>query len=351
MSIFLGIVGCGRATQQLHLPALRFVPAVKVTALADVDLDQLKAAARQSPIAHRYAEVGRLLEDSELDAVAICTPPQTHAEFALAALAAGKHVLVEKPLALTIADGERMVRAGEASHKVCAVGFNLRCHRFVRRAREMIASGVLGEIHQVVTIWGSQMQHAPGMSAWRRVAARGGGALFEIGIHHIDACAFLLGDEIENVQMRGRSGSCEDESVSLLARTRRGVLLSSSFSQVTAPLNEFRILGDRGTLSFSLYHADSFSFSNLSQRSYGLGARLYRLGRLRELPELLRIARSGGDYLLSYREQWNRFAVATRGDAPPASSFADGLAALKVLHAAIQSREVDAGTAAGDPEK
>lgn len=339
MPILLGIIGCGRATQQLHLPALRFVPAIKVAALADVDLSRVETAAGQFPNARRYSEPGELLADSELKAVAICTPPQTHAELALGALAAGKHVLVEKPLALTIADGERMLRGAELSNKIAAIGFNLRCHRLVRRAGEVIASGALGEIHQMITMWGSQMQNDSKMPAWRRVEASGGGALFEIGIHHIDACAFLLGDEIENVQMRGRSGSCEHESVSLLARTRGGVLITSSFSQVTAPLNEFRILGDCGALSFSLYHADSFSFSNLSQRSYGLGARLHRLGRLRQFPELLRIARSGGDYLLSYREQWNRFAVATRGEAPPASSFADGLAALKVVHAALASRD------------
>lgn len=339
MSILLGIIGCGRAAQQLHLPALRFVPAIKVAALADVDLSRVETAARQFPNARRYSEPGELLADSELNAVAICTPPQTHAELALAALAAGKHVLVEKPLAVTIADGERMLRGAEMSNEIAAIGFNLRCHRLVRRAREMIASGALGGIHQMITMWGSQMQHDSKMPAWRRLEATGGGALFEIGIHHIDACAFLLEDKIDNVQMLARSGACDDESVSLLARTNGGVLISSSFSQVTAQLNEFRIVGDRGVLSFSLYRADSFAFTNLSQPSFGLRQRLNQLGRLREFPELLRVARGGGDYLLSYREQWNRFAAAVRGESVPASSFTDGLSALKVAHAALKSRK------------
>jgi len=338
-SIFLGIIGCGRAAQQFHLPALRFVPAIKVTALADVDLSRVESAARQFPNARRYSEADKLLADAELNAVAICAPPQMHAELALAALASGKHVLVEKPLALTIADGERMLRAAEMSNKIAAIGFNLRCHRLVRRAREMIASGALGEIHQIITMWGSQMQNDSKMPAWCRVELSGGGALFEIGIHHIDASAFLLDDKIDSVQMVGRSGACEQEIASLLARTNGGVLISSSFSQVTAPFNEFRIAGDRGALSFSLYRADSFAFANLLQPSFGLRPRLNQLSRLREFPELLRIARSGGDYLLSYREQWNRFAAAVRGESAPASSFADGLAALKVAHAALKSRE------------
>ena len=339
MPLVLGIIGCGRVSQRFHLPALRFVPAIKVAALADVDPSRVETVARQFSNARRYSEPGELLADSELNAVAICTPPQRHAELALAALAAGKHVLVEKPLAVTIADGERMLRGAEMSNKIAAIGFNLRCHRLVRRAREMIASGALGEIHQIVTAWGSQMQHNYKMPAWRRLEASGGGALFEIGIHHIDVCAFLLGDKIDNVQMLERSGLCEDESVSLLARTQGGVLISSSFSQVTVPFNEFRIVGGRGVLSFSLYRADSFAFTNLSQPTFGLRQRLNQLGRLREFPKLLRIARSGGDYLLSYREQWKRFAAAVRGEKPPASSFADGLTALKVAYAALKSRE------------
>ena len=339
MSISLGIIGCGRATQQFHLPALRFVPAIKVAALADVDLSRVEIAARQFPSARRYSEPSELLADSELNSVAICTPPQTHAELALAVLAADKHVLVEKPLAVTIADGERMLHGAERSNKIAAIGFNLRYHRLVRRAREVIASGALGEIHQMITMWGSQMQNDSRMPAWRRLEASGGGALFEIGIHHIDACAFLLEDKIDNVQMLERSDVCEDESVSLLARTHGGVLISSSFSQVTAPFNEFRIVGDRGVLSFSLYHSGSFAIANLSQPSFGLRHRLNRLNRLREFPKLFRIARSGGDYLLSYRKQWNRFAAAVRGESAPASSFADGLSALKVVHAALASHD------------
>src|SRR2546423_12306034 len=97
-SISLGIIGCGRAAQQLHLPALHFVPAIKVAALADVDLSRVETAARQFPDARRYSEAGELLADSELNAVGIWTPPQTHAEVALAAFAADKHVLGEKPL-------------------------------------------------------------------------------------------------------------------------------------------------------------------------------------------------------------------------------------------------------------
>ena len=339
MSIKLGIVGGGRVTEQCHLPALRNVPEFEVAALADLNGNRLQAVADRFQIAQRYADPQELMADPALDAVAICTPVGSHCALALGALAAGKHVLVEKPLALTVSEGEQMVRAAEASGKVAATGFNLRCHRLVRRAREVIATGGLGKIHQIVTAWGSPTHLDPDLPEWRRAAATGGGALIEIGVHHLDACAFLLGDQFESVQMLSRSGACEEESVSLLGRTRGQVLISSTFSQVTAQLNEFRIFGLEGALSFSLYHSDSFIFSHRTRPQFGWSAQWERLRQLQNLPEMLRIARSGGDYVLSYVDEWNRFASAIRGDAAPASSLADGLAALRVVQAAIASRE------------
>src|SRR2546429_7653732 len=158
MPLVLGIIGCGRVSQRFHLPALRFVPAIKVAALADVDPSRVETVARQFSNARCYSEPGELLADSELNAVAICTPPQRHAELALAALAAGKHVLVEKPLAVTIADGERMLRGAEMSNKIAAIGFNLRCHRLGGGAGGGVASGAVGGMRRDNTKWGVASQ-------------------------------------------------------------------------------------------------------------------------------------------------------------------------------------------------
>lgn len=335
--VSLGIVGCGRATSTLHLPALASLSGFHVAAVADLDGSRLDSLAERFRIPHRYADLPSLLQNGEIEAVAICTPAGAHAEGVLAALAAGKHVFVEKPLALTLADGARIAQAAAESVRVTAVGFNLRCHRLVRRGREIIASGGLGRIQQVISVWGSEMQHDPAMPEWRRRRATGGGALFEIGIHHLDACAFLLGELLAEVQLLTRSGRCEDESVSLVARSSGGVLVASSFSQVTAPVNEFRILGDQGSLSFSVYRGDSFQFVHRSHPQHGWRARLDGLKRFSEFPAAFRVARLGGDYLLSYREEWLRFAQAVRGEGAPAATVADGFHALKVLHAAVES--------------
>lgn len=335
----LGIIGCGRATQELHLPALRHVPGIRVVAVADTDPGRRDATANRFNIPHRFSEAEALLNLGEVDAVAVCVPVAGHVDAAIRALTAGKHVFVEKPLAVTLVDGERLVQAARESKRVTALGFNFRCHRLINRAREVIRSGALGRIHQVTTTWGSAMQHAADLPDWRRRRLTGGGALFEIGIHHIDACAFFLDDPIAEVQLLSRNNDCEDESASLLARTRGDVLITSAFSQVTAPMNVISVFGDVGRLSFSLYQADSFECISRFDPQYGLRRRLHQLKRWGEFPTAFRVARAGGDYLLSYREEWRRFAEATRGGRPPASSFADGLTALRVVHAAIESTQ------------
>ncbi|MDQ2918632.1 MAG: Gfo/Idh/MocA family oxidoreductase, partial [Verrucomicrobiota bacterium] len=337
--------------RELHLPALRSVPEITVAALADVDPERLKTAADQFRIPQRSSDPRDLFEDPKLDAVAICVPAFAHAELTLAALAAGKHVLVEKPLAVEISDGERMVAAAQASEKIAVIGFNLRCHRLMRRAREMVSSGALGRIDQVITVWGSDMQYDPAFATWRRTTKTGGGALFEIGVHHIDACAFLLQDKIETVQMLQRSAVCEGESVSLLARTHTGATISSSFSQVTSPVHEIRIVGDKGTLSFSPFRADSFAVRRVGQLADRWHARLRPRRGLREFPELLRVMLGGGDYIGSIREEWKQFAAAVRGETPPANSLVDGLIALRVIHAALDSGATGAPVKLSDAQR
>lgn len=336
-SIRLGIIGCGRVTQQVHLPVLREMTQLSVAALADADAERLQNTADHFGIASRYSTADELLNDSQLDAIAICTPAITHAELTTKAIATDRHVFVEKPLALNVSEGEGMVAAAKRTKKICVIGFNLRCHRLMRRAREALARGEIGRISQIATIWGSDMQHDPALPDWRRKVKTGGGALIEIGVHHIDACAFLLNDKIDIVQVFDRSNACEGESASLVARTGSGTLITCVFSQNTSPIHEIRILGDGGALSFSPFRADSFALHRVGEKPDYWRQRLPSFARLRELPELLGVMRRGGDYVGSIREEWNAFAAAVRGEASPVTTFENGLTALRVIDAAQKS--------------
>jgi predicted dehydrogenase len=140
----VGIIGCGRAAETRHLPAVQYLPEVRVIAAASRDPERLRRVAEHFLIRHRYADYMALLENPAVEAVAVCVPAAFHVPVALAALDAGKHVLVEKPLALDLDEGDRLVqRAGQSSRKVM-MGFNLRWHPLVRRALELARQGVLG---------------------------------------------------------------------------------------------------------------------------------------------------------------------------------------------------------------
>ncbi|MGH7455209.1 MAG: Gfo/Idh/MocA family protein, partial [bacterium] len=252
----LGFVGCGRATEVLHLPALRQVPEAKVMALADVNPDQLKKVADEFQIEQRYADYQALLDDPALDVVAVCVPPQFHVEIALAVLEAGKHLFVEKPLALRLDECDRLIQKAKTANKKIMVGFNLRHHRLLQDAQRIIRQGDLGAIEAIRSTWTSAIRHHRTIPAWRNQCEQGGGALFEIAVHHFDLWRYLLQGEVEEVYAFSRAEKWPDETVTVMARMRNGVVISSLFSERTSDNNEIEIFGQQGRLRLSLYRFD-----------------------------------------------------------------------------------------------
>ena len=107
----LGIIGCGWAAVNLHLPTLRRMPEYEVVAVADMNLDQAQTIGNRFEVRHRFREASELMAYPALDAVAICAPPGDHASLAVAAINAGKHVFIEKPLTLTLDQADRLVES------------------------------------------------------------------------------------------------------------------------------------------------------------------------------------------------------------------------------------------------
>src|SRR5205085_11135187 len=164
----VGFVGCGRVTETRHLAALRGVACVEAFALSDLDAARLYAVADAYGVERRYADWRGLLEDACVEAVAVCVPPALHTEIALAAIDAGKHVFIEKPLALTLGDCDLIAqRAASVAGLKAAVGFNMRLHRLVREARERAARGELGRVKLVRTVFASGGRARADYPAWR----------------------------------------------------------------------------------------------------------------------------------------------------------------------------------------
>ena len=331
----LGIVGCGAVTERHHLPALKWVRAVKVVALADVNPACLERLGREYAIAKRFTSYRDLLEAADVDAVAVCVPPQLHAEVALAALAMRKHVFIEKPLALRLTDCDQLTEANgrDPSRKVM-VGFNLRWHRLVRQTRAIIDRGELGPIKLVRTVFTSRMQ--PGASTWRTSTNAGGDVVLDLGVHHFDLVRFLLRSEVGDVQA---SATGSDRSAIVTLSMSNGAQVVCAFAEGTGENQAFEIYGDRGWLRVSCYRVDGLELFDVRERPDAVAARM-RAARntLLKLPRALYRSWSGGEFAASYVEEWNQFARAVLLDSAPEADLLDGRRALEIALAASRLR-------------
>jgi predicted dehydrogenase len=209
-SLRVGMVGyafMGAAHSQAWRTAPRFFDlplAAELTAIAGRNADGVRAAAAKMGWASYETDWRRLIERDDIDLIDICTPGNTHAEIAIAALEAGKHVLCEKPLANSVAEAERMAAAAQAAaargvYSMC--GFSYRRTPALALARRMVAEGRLGRIRHVraqyLQDW---LSDADAPLTWRLDKAQSGsGALGDIGAHSIDAAQWITGRNITGV--------------------------------------------------------------------------------------------------------------------------------------------------------
>lgn len=344
----VAVVGCGRAALALHLPALARIRKVEIAGVADPSPEALEAARRGFGVERLAADHRELLEDRSIDAVCVTAPVDAHAEIALAALAAGKHVLVEKPLAAALDECDALVDAARGSGRVAAIGFNQRHHRIVERAHEVVSSGALGEPLLLRSSFGTPELVRAGGREWRRDPAQGGGLVLGQAIHHIDLWRFLLDDEVVEVSARLASGApgpeaasrpaADGETALLSAVTAGGICVTGDVCSGTAPVNELSIHGSEGRLSFSLYRFDRFELQHGGATGGEPGVRLRRAPAvLRGLASAVAGLRRGGEFATTYERQWRRFLAAIAGDAAPGPTFEDGREATRIALAALAS--------------
>lgn len=334
-TVKVGLIGSGRVTATRHIPALQRLPNAEVIALADTDPVRLQHVADRFRIPHRYSDVRALLENQVVDVVGVCVPVLFHAEVASAAIEAGKHVFIEKPLTLTLTEADCLIERARRSSAKVMVGFNLRWHRLVRQARDVIQRGGLGSPTLMRTVLTSYHEDAP---EWRKQRELGGGVLFEQAVHHFDLWRFLLQSEVEEVFATSHSGQWEDEAATVTARMANGVLVASVFSECTSESHEVEVYSRAGCLQVACYHFDGLEYSSQAGRPDDVQTRLRRIAHtLRELPRGLWGIRRGGDFVASYQAEWRHFIDAIRQDTRVECTLEDGRHALQVVLAALAS--------------
>jgi UDP-N-acetyl-2-amino-2-deoxyglucuronate dehydrogenase len=187
------LIGCG-AIHESHAAALADSPYAELCTV--VDVIEPRAAATAAKYGCAYTTDYRMvLEDPSIEVVHLCTPHFLHAEMAVEALRAGKHVLTEKPLGLSLAQCEEMIRASDASGRQLGVCFQNRYNSNSLRVRELVSSGAVGRVlgAKAFLTWGREASYYTG-SPWKGTwAGEGGGVLINQSIHTLDLLQWVLG--------------------------------------------------------------------------------------------------------------------------------------------------------------
>jgi predicted dehydrogenase len=333
----IALVGAGEVTEHKHLKAFREVRGASVVALADKDAARCARVADRYGIKRRLADARDCFSPEVADIIGILTPPGTHAELAVEALRQGQHVLVEKPLALSLADCDALAAAATRATGVAMTGFHMRWHRLLLRGREVIASGVLGHLESIRATWNSPRadEIAP---PWKRTRVTGGGAIVELGVHLFDQWRFLTGAEVIDVFARARHGTRDDESATISASLSNGMLAEAIVSERTSHDIEIEVCGDQGRLRISCQRFDGIELFSRKETAGMVGPRLRGISRtVRELPRGLARMRTLGDYGDSYRGEWQHLVDCVRDGGMPGCSMLDGRAAVRVALAAAAS--------------
>ena len=149
----IGVVGCGHIGRLVHCESLRRLPNVEITGLADADPIQLQSARSQFPGVRAFADYVELLGQPDIEAVVICLPNALHAVAAIEAFERGKHVYLEKPLAVALDEGRAAVDAWRRAGRVGMIGFNYRLNPLHQQMRSHIRDGAIGELIGARSLW------------------------------------------------------------------------------------------------------------------------------------------------------------------------------------------------------
>ena len=189
----VGIIGGGAIAQVAHLPVLKKLKSIEVQAICDSDLPKARALADRFGVKDAVDDIEDLLRIDGLDAVVICSPNHLHESHILATLSANLHVLVEKPLTMSAASTQRIVRAAEKRDRIIMVGMNHRYRPDVQIVRSFVQSGELGRIESVRGSW-HVFRPSRNQLGWRqRRDQAGGGAMLDLGLSILDLGLWLGG--------------------------------------------------------------------------------------------------------------------------------------------------------------
>lgn len=257
-----GFIGCGEATEKKSGPAFESIEGSMIAAVMGRNAEKTRAYAERHHIKHWYTDPQELIDDPEVNAIYIATPPSSHATYAIMAMKAGKPVYVEKPLAANYEDCLRVNRISEKTGVPCFVAYYRRYLPYFQKVRELLDSNIIGTVVNVqirFAVPPRDLDYNRTNLPWRvQPDIAGGGYFYDLAPHQIDLLQEMLGIIIEaNGEKANRGHLYEaEDSVSACFRFESGLIGSGSWCFVaheSAREDRIEIIGEKGMICFSVF--------------------------------------------------------------------------------------------------
>ncbi|MBO6188811.1 MAG: Gfo/Idh/MocA family oxidoreductase [Prevotella sp.] len=258
-----GFIGCGEVTEKKSGPAFSQMEGSSVVAVMSRSERRARSYAERNGIARWYTDAQELIDDPEVNAVYIATPPSSHATYAIMAMKAGKPVYVEKPLAATYEDCARVNRVSEETGIPCFVAYYRRYLPYFDKVRQLVDRGVIGKVVNVQVRFAVPPREEDyardGQLPWRvQPDIAGGGYFYDMAPHQLDFLQQLFGVITEARGIRANRGGLyeAEDTVSACFEFENGLPGSGSWCFVaheSAREDRIDLVGDRGSVSFSVF--------------------------------------------------------------------------------------------------
>lgn len=251
MIVRWGVIGTGGIADKKTIPAIKESKDSELIALMDINLERTKELAQKHGAKRYYNKIEDLLSDKEIDAVYIATPLYLHCEQTILAAKYGKHILCEKPMALTVEECKEMIKACKDNQVKLMIGFRMRFHVYHQKIKSLIEEGLLGKIVMGRTegyLWFEATR-----DSWRiNKVLGGGGALIDLGEHSIDLLRYFIGDEVVEVVALSSNVNFDypvEDTISVILKFEGGAhsIITSSFA-IPYRENLLQIYGTKGSV-------------------------------------------------------------------------------------------------------
>ena len=329
-----GVLGASHFALMAAIPAMQKAPLVEVRALASRSLEKAEQAARSVNVARAYGSYDELLADPEIEAIYNPLPNNLHVPWSIKAAQAGKHVLCEKPIALSAAEAEQLLRVQQQTGKLIAEAFMVRYHPQWERVVELVRSGRIGTLRAVQTAFSYDNGDLGNI---RNQRDAGGGALYDIGGYAINTARLLFGCEPVRVV-----GMCELDPRSGCDRLSSAIL-DFGIGQATfmvgtqhVPYQRVHVFGSKGHIELEIpFNAPHDRPCKVRLDDGFVGAADFSVAHSSDdRAETLSLP-SANHYTL----QWQAFSEAIRSGKPVHNDMPSAVANMRVLDAVFRSAE------------